>query len=237
MTLVLFVGQSHFMFFNAFEGLFWFVFPVSLIICNDSMAYFVGIFWGRKIIKRDFLSISPNKTWEGFIGGGICTAVWAWFFCGEIIKYSWLVCPHRDLYSDVSHCVPNPVFISQDFALPSFVTAFTGLHSIAAAPVQFHAVVFAVAASVIAPLGGFFASGMKRAHGVKDFDSLIPGHGGITDRVDCQIVMALFTYVYYCTFIQPMGGMTVSQMLTVVNSLSTEDKTALYHHLKQQLAI
>lgn len=49
---------------NIFSGLFWFLFPVSLVICNDSMAYFCGMACGRKFVKRPFLSISPNKTWE-----------------------------------------------------------------------------------------------------------------------------------------------------------------------------
>lgn len=31
---------------------------------------------------------------------------------------------------------------------------------------------------------------------IKDFGSSIPGHGGFTDRMDCQIVMGAFSYVY-----------------------------------------
>jgi phosphatidate cytidylyltransferase len=42
-------------------------------------------------------------------------------------------------------------------------------------------------ASIIAPFGGFFASGFKRAFKIKDFGDSIPGHGGITDRMDCQV--------------------------------------------------
>jgi len=234
MTLLLVVGQSHFMFNNAFEGLFWFVFPVSLIICNDSMAYFVGVFVGRKIITRRFLSISPNKTWEGFIGGGFFTVLWAWFFCGQLIQYNWIVCPHRDLYQDVSHCEPSYVFLPQEYPLPQQVSSLVHISSIIAAPIQFHAVIFAIAASLIAPLGGFFASGMKRAHGIKDFDSLIPGHGGITDRVDCQMVMALFTYVYYRTFIQPLT-FNVVNLIQIMSGLTPEDKKVLYEHLGRQL--
>ena len=56
-----------------------------------------------------------------------------------------------------------------------------------------HAQLFA---AVIAPFGGFFASGFKRALRVKDFGDSIPGHGGLTDRMDCQIVMAVFSYMY-----------------------------------------
>lgn len=55
-------------------------------------------------------------------------------------------------------------------------------------PMLFHASVLAVFASVIAPFGGFFASGFKRAFRVKDFAAIIPGHGGMTDRMDCQVL-------------------------------------------------
>jgi len=47
-------------------------------------------------------------------------------------------------------------------------------------------------ASLVAPFGGFFASGFKRAFGIKDFGHSIPGHGGMTDRMDCQYVKELF---------------------------------------------
>ena len=56
-----------------------------------------------------------------------------------------------------------------------------GLH------VQLHAVVMAMFASIIAPFGGFFASGFKRGFKIKDFGDSIPGHGGMTDRMDCQV--------------------------------------------------
>jgi hypothetical protein len=49
--------------------------------------------------------------------------------------------------------------------------------------------------------GGFFASGFKRAFKMKDFGDTIPGHGGVTDRFDCQMIMAMFAYLYYWTFV------------------------------------
>lgn len=54
------------------------------------------------------------------------------------------------------------------------------------APFQLHALVMATFASLVAPFGGFFASGFKRAFDIKDFGDSIPGHGGLTDRMDCQ---------------------------------------------------
>lgn len=60
----------------------------------------------------------------------------------------------------------------------------TGLRmgAIAWAPFQLHCIVLSVFASLIAPFGGFFASGFKRAFNIKDFGKSIPGHGGLTDR-------------------------------------------------------
>ncbi len=54
-------------------------------------------------------------------------------------------------------------------------------------PAQFHALVLSAFASLIAPFGGFFASGFKRGFKIKDFGDSIPGHGGMTDRMDCQV--------------------------------------------------
>jgi len=50
-------------------------------------------------------------------------------------------------------------------------------------------------ASSIAPFGGFLASTIKRAYGVKDFGSFIPGHGGVVDRVDCLMVVVGIVWV------------------------------------------
>jgi phosphatidate cytidylyltransferase len=57
-------------------------------------------------------------------------------------------------------------------------------------------------ASLIAPFGGFFASGVKRAFNIKDFGDSIPGHGGMTDRMDCQFLMGVFSSIYYQSFIK-----------------------------------
>ncbi|HRI59733.1 MAG TPA: phosphatidate cytidylyltransferase, partial [Saprospiraceae bacterium] len=61
-----------------------------LIWTNDTMAYFVGSQLGkRKLFER----ISPKKTWEGTIGGGLCTVLIAWglsFLIKDFTVTQWL---------------------------------------------------------------------------------------------------------------------------------------------------
>ena len=53
------------------SGLIWYVMPMSLITINDIGAYMVGFFGG----KTPLIKLSPKKTREGFIGGGIITVI------------------------------------------------------------------------------------------------------------------------------------------------------------------
>ena len=63
-----------------------------------------------------------------------------------------------------------------------------------------HALILAMFVSLVAPFGGFLASAVKRAFYTKDFGTLIPGHGGVLDRVDCHVVTAPFVYLYLRQF-------------------------------------
>lgn len=55
----------------------------------------------------------------------------------------------------------------------------------------FPTAVISAGLAIVAQAGDFFESGMKRHFGVKDSSNLIPGHGGILDRVDGLITAAL----------------------------------------------
>jgi phosphatidate cytidylyltransferase len=57
-------------------GMKWVALPAALVIINDTMAYFFGIAFGKhKLLPV----ISPSKTWEGFVGAALSTAVAAYF--------------------------------------------------------------------------------------------------------------------------------------------------------------
>jgi len=49
--------------------------------------------------------------------------------------------------------------------------------------------------SIIGQFGDFAASSIKRLNGIKDFSNLIPGHGGLLDRIDSLIFIAPFAYI------------------------------------------
>lgn len=69
LSTILIVIPGTAMLLNIYEGLCWFVLPTLFIICNDIFAYLVGYFFG----KTQLISLSPKKTWEGYIGGAIVT--------------------------------------------------------------------------------------------------------------------------------------------------------------------
>ncbi len=109
------------------------LFLVIVVQGSDVLQYIWGKLFGRHPIAP---SVSPNKTWEGFIGG-VLTAT----------------------------------------ALGSALAWLTPF-----APWQ--AGVMAFLSCVLGFAGGLVMSSIKRDRGIKDFGDLIPGHGGVMDRLD-----------------------------------------------------
>jgi phosphatidate cytidylyltransferase len=108
-------------------------FLVLIVELSDVLQYMWGKSLGRHPVAP---SISPNKTWEGLIGGGLTATA-----LGGAL---WWVTPF------------SPVVAS----------------------------VMAIVLVVMGFLGGLIMSAIKRDRGVKDYGTLIDGHGGILDRID-----------------------------------------------------
>ena len=51
--------------------------------------------------------------------------------------------------------------------------------------------------SLISQIGDFTASAIKRQCEIKDFGSIMPGHGGVLDRFDSIIMIAPFVYLLF----------------------------------------
>ncbi|MHC5024844.1 MAG: phosphatidate cytidylyltransferase [Planctomycetota bacterium] len=121
---------------------------VFLAQFNDVLQYAVGKTLGRRPLTP---SISPNKTWEGFLGGLAGTTALA---------------------------------VALRFLTPLDIT---------------HAIGAGLLIGALGPVGDVVISAIKRDAGVKDSGALIPGHGGLLDRVDslCFSVPVFFHYVGY----------------------------------------
>ncbi|KAJ5745239.1 phosphatidate cytidylyltransferase [Penicillium odoratum] len=230
MALYLIVVQAHFVMNNIFEGMIWFFLPASLVITNDIFAYVCGITFGR----TQLIKLSPKKTVEGFLGAWICTIIFGYFMTNILMRYKYFICPVNDLGSNVLtglECVPNSAFIPQPYSLEMIGLDKTFYIE----PMQLHILSFATFASLIAPFGGFFASGLKRSFQIKDFGESIPGHGGITDRMDCQFIMGFFAYMYYHSFIAVYKANVGDIIETVINGLTVDEQFEVVRGLSKYL--
>lgn len=134
---------------QAEQGLLWMLMAFLCTWACDSAAYLVG----RAVGKRKFSPrISPNKTWEGTIGGVIGAT------------------------------------LTGLLAVP-----LLGL------PVLW-ALLMGAAVSVAAISGDLAESFIKRQLGIKDSGTLIPGHGGVLDRVDSLLFAVPLVYYVMMVF-------------------------------------
>jgi phosphatidate cytidylyltransferase len=74
------ISGSLFFAFYVYKGFYWMIITNGSVVMNDIMAFVFGKTFGRtKLIK-----LSPNKTVEGFLGGGISTMIFAVWVSGYI---------------------------------------------------------------------------------------------------------------------------------------------------------
>jgi len=190
---------------------------------------------------------------EGFLGGAVATLAFSllftwWAQTVEVLGWKYLmVCPvQRGLGLSIDRCdigslgggifIPLPVGSHAGVVgwLARSVLSEGLAASVRLSPAQVHACVMGLFASFIAPFGGFLASGFKRAFKIKDFSSVIPGHGGFTDRFDCQLLMGAFAYVYaqnFLTLDKEGSGAVGHYYNSITRALRKEDIEALVSKL------
>ena len=61
---------------------------------------------------------------------------------------------------------------------------------------QYNTLIISIFLPITATIGDLVASSFKRAANVKDFGNLIPGHGGVVDRMDSFMITIPVLYVY-----------------------------------------
>ena len=169
------VGAGYLLNLTLRHGMVWYIFSMSIITINDIMAYMAGFFTGC----TPLIVLSPKKTVEGFIGGGLATLVLGPLLAARLQEIATLTAAWEgvtplgaEFYS--GHLSP---FVMHCFAISVFAR-YIYKHTEPESYKLFHS----IANSTLGPFAGFFCSGFKRASDQKNFGCLIPGHGGVLDR-------------------------------------------------------
>ena len=131
------------------EGNIWIFFLLAVIFASDTGAFYAGKTLGRHKLYRE---VSPNKTWEGTIGGLILGIIIAF----TILKMEILKAQGMDI----------------------------GI------------ICLAIMLSIASQIGDLVESMLKRTYGVKDSGGILPGHGGMLDRIDGLLFAVPVLYVY-----------------------------------------
>ncbi|HZQ91853.1 MAG TPA: phosphatidate cytidylyltransferase [Terriglobales bacterium] len=151
-------------------GAYYILYLFVVVWSGDIFAYYAGRAFGRHLMAP---RVSPKKTWEGAVAGFIsATALGAAF---------WL-------------CAPQITgALARIHALGPATRGTLG------APVLWHGIVLSAVLNAIAQVGDLVESMIKRGSGVKDSGTLLPGHGGILDRIDALLFAA--PVMWYCVFL------------------------------------
>lgn len=133
-------------------SLLYIIYLFLITIMTDTFAYTVGRLVGRNKLLE---SISPNKTWEGMIGGTLFGVFIATVFYTVVI----------------------------DANLPLYIVILMTLFL-----------------SILGQLGDLVFSAIKRYFDKKDFSNIMPGHGGILDRLD-SIIFVMLGFMFFISII------------------------------------
>ena len=129
--------------------------------CVDTFAFIFGKLMGKKLPAKMAPNISPNKTIIGGFGGLIGGAI------GGILVFF--------VYYGLCKPITLGSFEVVEFDWPMMIF-YVGLGILTAAFSQF---------------GDLVESAIKRKVGIKDMGNILPGHGGILDRIDSSLYASL----------------------------------------------
>ena len=150
------------------SGAFLLLYLLLLVWAGDIFAYFVG-----RSLGRHFMSprISPKKTWEGTLASMLASLVVG------MLLYNYAL--------PISNALLNAHLIERR-------DGFFALQK----PPLWPALLLSAAINIAAQLGDLVESLIKRGAGVKDSGALLPGHGGMLDRIDALLFAAPVLWYY-----------------------------------------
>jgi phosphatidate cytidylyltransferase len=161
------------------NGAIFILFVMLMVWAGDTAAFYVGRAAGKhKLAPR----VSPGKSWEGSVASAIAavgvavllfrflTPIWSGLHKIHLASLSG--------YASYMHSLGN---VRPDFLrAPWWAVA-----------------VFALCVNVAAQLGDLVESALKRGAGMKDSGNLLPGHGGVLDRIDALLFAIPMSWLFY----------------------------------------
>jgi phosphatidate cytidylyltransferase len=149
-------------------GAFWLLYLLLVVWAGDIFAYFVGKSLGRHLMSP---RISPKKTWEGAAASLAASLV-----VGSLL-------------------FTYALQISSFLLRVGLIQRRDGLFGLEK-PELWPIILLTIALNVAAQLGDLVQSLIKRGAGVKDSGSILPGHGGMLDRIDALLFAAPVLWYY-----------------------------------------
>jgi phosphatidate cytidylyltransferase len=149
-------------------GAFYLLYLLLVVWAGDIFAYFVGKSMGRHLMAP---RISPKKTWEGAAASLMASVGVGWV----LFRYA----------APLSSALLRAGLIERRDGI-------FGLEQPAMGPI----IVLTILLNVAAQLGDLVESLIKRGAGVKDSGGILPGHGGMLDRIDALLFAAPVLWYY-----------------------------------------
>ena len=156
-------------------GAFWLLYLLLVVWAGDIFAYFVGRSLGHHLMAP---RISPKKTWEGAAASLAASLV-----VGILL---------------FNHALQISSFLLR-IGLIQRRDGLFGLEK----PEIWPIVWLTIALNVAAQLGDLIESLIKRGAGVKDSGTILPGHGGMLDRIDALLFAAPVLWFYAVALFPP----------------------------------
>jgi len=149
-------------------GAFYVLYLLLVVWAGDIFAYFVGKSMGRHLMAS---RISPKKTWEGAVASVVASVAVGWTLFHYALPLS-------------SNMLRVGLIQRRD--------GLFGLEQPAMGPI----IALTIILNIAAQLGDLVESLIKRGAGVKDSGAILPGHGGMLDRIDAMLFAAPVLWYY-----------------------------------------
>jgi phosphatidate cytidylyltransferase len=149
-------------------GAIWTIYTLLAVWAGDVFAYFVGRSVGRHRMSPE---ISPKKTWEGAVASIMASVV---------IGTLWM---------------QHAPAISSALLRMGLIDRRDGMFGLEQ-PQLWLIILLSAVVNIAAQLGDLVESLIKRGAGVKDSGTILPGHGGMLDRIDAMLFAVPVVWAY-----------------------------------------